>query len=819
MISAEESPSTQSNLRQTFMSSQMPQTGNSNLAVRPSALKFFSSGHTTKQPDPAAKQQEWTSQYLAGLRAHQNTRPSGPKPLPSRSTTGSLLSKPDPFVRASSALSLSTPNHLPSDEAASQDRPQERSSSALSHSRSHSALSVTGPGFQRGRSLVQSPQAPTASRNVSTSSIIINIPKGPAYIERGSRWMEKQEARSVREALEDMDLRDEIKLHKAAQDEASQLVWKHRHPGIPYPNPEMKKNYKSHLEKSAHARSQSLAHFADGRLLESKIERTCEDLSLSGSSTVINRKPFHPKNQQEDSCSQAEQEAVNHCTNHNASSKIHGRWDSPQKQAYLNLAFHIPTIRPTGRRVSSGKKRNVSGSVFSNPEDKIYEEPEEVANNSATPAKTVQDPLGPPKATARNPVTKMNSNIVDCFDRKKGSVHDQPRVSRSEIHQNPPSQSRDPSYVRNQYSHQSTLDSRLEEQGTNFGSPRMKDGVEIRDDDIRAATSKRLSDRSSKLPWPTIVSDRPGRPIVSFSQDWRLEEKSAHAGRPDAHSKPGSTSSAPIIPSIVTPSTPTIQVDAAPCVPSTSVSETPSVPADPILPSSTTSIPSLPRPSADARRPKPTNFSTTPSHWAYGVAGSRGGTALCAACALPISGRIVSTSSQRFHPACFSCYHCAELLECVAFYPEPDSHRASRLERATSDEADNPEDADESLRFYCHLDFHELFSPRCRSCKTPIEGEVVVACGGEWHVGHFFCAECGDPFGPQDPFVEKEGYAWCVRCHQQRSASRCRGCKKPVIDGGVEALGAQWHGECFRCTVSFAVPVHHARAETSNNGL
>ena len=57
-----------------------------------------------------------------------------------------------------------------------------------------------------------------------------------------------------------------------------------------------------------------------------------------------------------------------------------------------------------------------------------------------------------------------------------------------------------------------------------------------------------------------------------------------------------------------------------------------------------------------------------------------------------------------------------------------------------------------AMRFYCHLDFHELFSPRCGSCRTPIEGEVVVACGKEWHVGHFFCAECGDvstlPFLP-----------------------------------------------------------------------
>jgi len=51
---------------------------------------------------------------------------------------------------------------------------------------------------------------------------------------------------------------------------------------------------------------------------------------------------------------------------------------------------------------------------------------------------------------------------------------------------------------------------------------------------------------------------------------------------------------------------------------------------------------------------------------------------------------------------------------------------------------------DDAKRFYCHLDYHEKFSPRCKSCKTPIEGEVIVALGAEWHVGHFFCAECGD---------------------------------------------------------------------------
>ncbi len=115
------------------------------------------------------------------------------------------------------------------------------------------------------------------------------------------------------------------------------------------------------------------------------------------------------------------------------------------------------------------------------------------------------------------------------------------------------------------------------------------------------------------------------------------------------------------------------------------------------------------------------------------------GSALCAQCALPIAGQIVSAAGSLFHPQCFLCHHCGERLECVAFYPEPDERRADRLKR----EAEQHQ-LDDGVRFYCHLDYHELFSPRCKSCKTPIEGEVVVACGAEWHVGHFFCAQCGD---------------------------------------------------------------------------
>lgn len=141
-----------------------------------------------------------------------------------------------------------------------------------------------------------------------------------------------------------------------------------------------------------------------------------------------------------------------------------------------------------------------------------------------------------------------------------------------------------------------------------------------------------------------------------------------------------------------------------------------------------------------SRRPLPNPLSNSSpirkSPSTYSTSGRP--SASCTTCAHHISGRIVSALGSRFHPECFRCYHCYEKLEHVGFFPEPEKNKALRAQAAgvMVDDMDK--------RFFCHLDFHELFSPRCKNCQTPIEGEVVVACGETWHVGHFFCAECGD---------------------------------------------------------------------------
>ena len=673
-----------------------------------------------------------------------------------------------------------------------------------------------------------------ASQEVSPSKLSRGASMTPSgtYRESGMRWMEKQEARSLREALEDMDLMGEAKVLAAAQDEASELVWRHRNQEIPRKNFDQLPSSTLNLEKEGHNQSQSMRWNAEQHATIPESAESHQSISDTFESSRGNDDPSHRA--RNTVITFAEPVKPNEDVQGSPETG-HALYDSQKKRAYMSLKTGtLPKL--TGRRRSSGPRaRNVSSGLFRNPNDKIFEETE--YSRSSEAPRSDQSKIPAPLATKdRYPNSKDRAGSHSFIDAKNGFAEDKRRVFRSEIHRNQPSQSRNPSYIRN--SPVSTpLDSVpascVERDTDSLVTETVK---EIRSDDIKAATSKRMRDRSPKLPSPTVVSNRPGRPIVSFEQTWKPKDTSkdddcslACSSVPPTRLRskpqmPGSTASAPTVPTINVPDPPSIHVDETqPCnsssIPSISISETPtpsiSLPKEPHTPRPLPSFSSRSR-SSPANRPLPNHSSTTPVyssklHW---TPSSRRATAQCAACALPIQGRIVSAASQRFHPHCFTCHHCAELLECVAFYPEPDSARATRIGRIEARLACNTivlpdekegesaaDDGDSSLRFYCHLDYHELYSPRCRSCKTPIESEVVLACGASWHVGHFFCAECGDPFDAKTPFVEKNGYAWCVGCHAGKFSGKCKGCRKPVVEGGVSALGSEWHVDCFRCVV------------------
>ncbi|GAB7361195.1 hypothetical protein MBLNU230_g1226t1 [Neophaeotheca triangularis] len=774
-----------------------------------------------------------TASYLQNLRStpRLNHKPSGSRPPPPskfaslrRTETEVVASKSESIPEERPGLATSNSAPVVPAQRSLFSRP---SSSNLAASRSPFAGRPAVP--QPARLSEDGSEKPSAGRSRPNSAV---------YMENGRRWMEKQEASSVRQAMQDMDLEEERKVHSSAQDEAAELVYKHQNPGAvfkapeaAYRNPEAAvapaRDYRQHLSRGSYERSHS-------REVVPKLERASTDEGGSKRASIGMEK---------------------------RSSLDTGREVSPPPTALSNQKKRTPSGKSYGglaeavasdvanarRRTSSGGKRLPSAGkkVFMHPNDHIYEDPEErIAQPEPEPAPA---PVPVPAHVRKNPFARVRMQ-QERLERANSApvISSVAKHDSIEIQRNPPTQSRKAWYTANEPLPPTPPSREVAEDEVEPKTTPTKDGREIRSDDLRAATSKQRKDFSPKLPRPTYVSDAPGRPIVSFKPDWQPREivmeemhttpasspepvkggsgRGTPTNSPFARQniprfeppKPAAASSGPM------PPIPTICLPDEPESPSRKLDEEPEVqtpgfqsvvqppkfsapspdrpsphrsrsaqppPINTVnfnSPKPTRNLPQPPEQNPKPRRPLPT---PTPHHAAtsplpkstpHFTPIARPSGAVCASCALPIAGRVLSAAGERFHPACFKCHECETNLELVAFYPEPQKQRTERLERIharqtctdipipdnkTAEDVlamESTDGLDSTLRFYCHLDFHELFSPRCKSCKTPIEGEVIVACGAEWHQGHFFCAQCGDPFDSSTPFVEKDQYAWNV---------------------------------------------------------
>ncbi|GJN72881.1 hypothetical protein PLIIFM63780_006947 [Purpureocillium lilacinum] len=721
--------------------------------------------------------------YLSELRANRTTRPGGARPLPSqlsRASTGrySLGGASAQDAAINDASHQRTPSQAPSVAAASI-----RSRLSTSSGRDYYPATPTAP-------LKPSDVVPTRT-----------------YMERGQRWMEKEEAVSLRDAMEEMDIRsgaqdgsgsgsgsdDETRLYNAALDEAAELVWQHQNGVVPRP-PDGPYRYRPHLRKNsyAHARTASIGADSDD-IAPSGLRRDMGSRSVSGSSTGSDDSSYAPRHSLDS----------NQCAGNR------------KQKPYGSVGAH-------NRRTSL--KRNISGEVerpFSG--DQIWEEPEVsggsegVASGRASPNKLSNKPP--------NPVSSSR-----FFPSRDAAAQVKP-LNRVDIYRNPPTQTRNAQYTRNTPSPGPGP--------TPDPSVPRKNGMEVRSDDIRAATSRRLKDRSSRLPEPTAVSDSPGRPIVSFDANWKApdesaDNKAAQASTGDAHGRAGRPMGIPTI-AVEEEAPPRSRQAARPIVPSIAVAgpddgpgvSVPSINVPSIAVDEPSSVPVIvtpdDKPEGNKARPLPQPRAAGPrarglqrprGHWSPAPGAMARSTTACHECGFPIEGRFVALagSKERFHPQCFSCFMCGTGLEAMEISHEPEHLRMERLERIRRRSAGEQleevpgmtmeEDGDERLRFYCHLDWHELFAPRCKHCKTPILGEHIVALGEHWHYGHFFCAECGDPFEHGMTHIEKDGYAWCINCQTKRTerrAPKCKKCKVAVIGQYIQALGGEWHEHCFRC--------------------
>ncbi|PHH76352.1 hypothetical protein CDD82_4034 [Ophiocordyceps australis] len=741
------------------------------MAATTSTDRSVSRGRKVTPPSPSYMSQDQFANYLSSLRSNKTVRPGGARPQPNnRASTGHYS------LGAASSLQSA---------GASSSRPHSAAAASVSSRLSNATI-------PRGRDYY--PTKPTAPLKPS------QVVPTATYMERGQRWMEKEEAVSLRDAMQELDMRDakdkpaaneeDTRIYHAALNEAAELVWQHEHPGT-IARPDGPYRYRPHLRKNsyAHARSASIGDQAD-LVAPSGLGRDIGSRSVSRCSTDSDSSNTRSVAQSVDS------------------------GQPPSAHLYTN-GRRGKAYGPVGagkRRTSL--KRSVTGQVerpFSG--DQIWEEPEAVSPSAPAQGAAAAEAPGrvSPVKLGSKPQGPLNRSRV-AGPRQDETTAPKP-FNRFEIHRNAPSQSRNPQYTTNAPEQTPVAED---------ASVQRKNGVEVRNEEIRAATSRKLKDRSAKLPEPTAVSDSPGRPIVSFDANWKAPDESADGSseRPDQSPSPAAspaTRRQENQPSVEIPAITVAKDDGAapsqqaprPVLPSISIDEA-SVPS--------VHVPCTVTRGDDEPRPRPLPGVGQPQrrrgHWSPAPGPlARRMTACCHECSLPIEGRFVSLAggSERFHPQCFRCFSCGTKLEAMEISPEPDHVRNSRLERirrrANGERLDDcgagaADDGDERLRFYCHLDWHEKFAPRCKHCKTPILGEHIVALGAHWHYGHFFCAECGDPFEHGMTHIEKDGYAWCLGCQTKRTerrAPKCKLCKTAVIGQYIVALGGEWHQDCFRC--------------------
>ncbi|XP_040157684.1 protein prickle-like [Anopheles arabiensis] len=160
-------------------------------------------------------------------------------------------------------------------------------------------------------------------------------------------------------------------------------------------------------------------------------------------------------------------------------------------------------------------------------------------------------------------------------------------------------------------------------------------------------------------------------------------------------------------------------------------------------------------------------------------------TLICERCGECASSGDMMVFASRFepntcwHPACFACCVCKELLVDLIYF-----HRENRL--------------------YCGRHHAETLKPRCSACDEIIlADECTEAEGRAWHIKHFACFECDKQLGGQR-YIMRDGKPYCLHCFDAMFAEYCDYCSEPIgVDQGqMSHDGQHWHAtdQCFACS-------------------
>ncbi|XP_028670319.1 testin [Erpetoichthys calabaricus] len=132
-----------------------------------------------------------------------------------------------------------------------------------------------------------------------------------------------------------------------------------------------------------------------------------------------------------------------------------------------------------------------------------------------------------------------------------------------------------------------------------------------------------------------------------------------------------------------------------------------------------------------------------------------------------------------WHPACFVCCVCSELLVDLIYFWKKD-------------------------KLYCGRHYCDSEKPRCGGCDELIfSNEYTQAEGQNWHLKHFCCFDC-DCVLAGEIYVMVNEKPVCKPCYVKNHAAVCRSCQDAVDPEAQRVTYGDftWHAttECFQCS-------------------
>lgn len=157
----------------------------------------------------------------------------------------------------------------------------------------------------------------------------------------------------------------------------------------------------------------------------------------------------------------------------------------------------------------------------------------------------------------------------------------------------------------------------------------------------------------------------------------------------------------------------------------------------------------------------------------------------CHRCQLPMKKGEPAVYAERagydklWHPACFVCCTCTELLVDMIYFWKKD-------------------------QLYCGRHYGDSEKPRCAGCDELIfSNEYTQAEGHNWHLKHFCCFDCDCVLAGETYVMEKEKPV-CKPCYMKNHAVCCAACQNPIEPEAQRVSYGEhhWHAEpqCFQCS-------------------